>query len=112
MSLARRVDSIDLSDPKTAREGAGDFGARYPTLADFILLQVWPDSGEKRASGNLMLFVQDGAVKARLIDNDSHEVAWVTAGTLADVLDRVEAMLSEGRGDWRPDRQSGGKKRA
>lgn len=112
MSLARRPEPADHTDPKAVRDGAGDFGVRYPTIADFLCLEVWPESGERRQTGNLMLFLQDGTFKARLVDNDAHEVAFVTAPTLGDVLDRVESILASGGGDWRPDKQGGGKKRA
>jgi hypothetical protein len=71
-----------------------------PALAASLLEERFADGAARRTS-TLLVFLHEGTLKACLRDRDSDETAWVTADSLAGLLDALEAGLQEGRLDWR-----------
>lgn len=64
--------------------------------------------GQQRVTGTLLLFVDDGALKAMLNDRDSGYIAFLSSHTAKTLLEAVEEGLRDGGLDWR---ESKGKKR-
>lgn len=112
MALAKRGDGVNLRDVSEAGLAGGPLQAEYPALYEFLTLEVWPEGGGERMPGSLLVFSQDGLLKARLVDNDRDEVAFWSAQGLHQLLQRVDRDLREGHGDWRRQRpmQARGKK--
>lgn len=99
--LRKRGDGVDLSAVKAQSAGVSVLEATYPALWEFLHLTAWPDGGGERTPGSLLLFFQEGYVKARLVDNDRDEVAFWSGYDAAETLFRVEHDLVSGGGDWR-----------
>lgn len=57
--------------------------------------------GSARQTSTLLLCAHEGLVKACLRDRDSESQCWVSAKSVAEVLDLLEAGLCAGSLDWR-----------
>lgn len=101
MVLKRRTEQPAEGAAGAGREGADEFAAAFPALWEFLVLEVWPGSAERRQAGTLLLFLQDGKVKARLVDHDRDEVAFFAYGSVWEALQGCDRALAEGSGDWR-----------
>lgn len=77
-----------------------EFSQSHPCLFAFLVAETW-ETGEKRATGTLLVFVDDGKWKACLSDRDGGRVAFVSASTAKGLLDASEAGLDAGTLDWR-----------
>lgn len=77
-----------------------------PTTHEFLCLERWPD-GSSRRTGTLLLFVDQGMLKACVTDRDGGLVAFVSGNTLPGLLDALERGLSADTLDWRLMRQQG-----
>jgi len=87
------------------------FSASYCALVEFLGVSRWPD-GTPRVPGTATLFADDGSWKLCLSDKDSQRIAFVTAGSPTEALERAEAGLRAGSLDWRAQRPQGGTRRA
>lgn len=81
---------------------------RSPTLGHFLCDEVWPD-GELRQRSTLVVFVEDGMFKACLSDKDSGTSLWASCKSFDDLLEALEARLTDDRPDWRKARVKGKK---
>jgi len=79
---------------------------RAPTLAHFLCDASWPD-GEERQRSTIVVFVEDGMFKACLSDKDSGTSLWASCRSFDDLLEALEARLTDDRPDWRKARQKG-----
>jgi len=71
-----------------------------PVLWEFLTTVVW-DDGERRTTGTVLYFFDEGRLKACLSDRDSDRVAFVTAGTWEELQEAIDAGLADGSLDWR-----------
>jgi hypothetical protein len=78
----------------------------YPTTVEWLTRTVWED-GAKRATGTVMILAEDGVFKAWLHDREAERSCWLSAGSLLDLVAKVEDVLESGGGDWRVDRKGG-----
>lgn len=111
MGLRKRAEGVHLGELQVEVERETAFAKQYPCLVDFIMMTAWPEDGSERKTGSLLVFVQDGHVKVRLVDNDADQVAFWAAGTLTGALQVVEEALESGTGDWRAQRPFPGPKK-
>lgn len=81
---------------------------RSPTLGHFLCDECWPD-GEARQRSTLVVFVEDGTFKACLSDKDSGTSLWASCKSFDDLLEALEARLTDDRPDWRKARKKGAK---
>jgi len=86
-----------------------DWAVSHPYLHAFMSETEY-DGGGVRKTGTLLLFVDQGLLKACLSDRDVQEVTFVSASSLEGILDRLEGGLREGALEWRK-AFGGGKKR-
>jgi hypothetical protein len=77
-----------------------NFAERYPALAGW-LGESLDEQGLQRATGTLLVFAEGGQIKCCLKDRETNAVAFLTAGTWAQLLDGAEEALSSGDADWR-----------
>jgi hypothetical protein len=85
-------------------------GIQFPALLEELTLTEWgPD--EPRTTSTLLLFGEEGLLKACLHDRDSGKQAFVTGVSLSAVLASVEQGLRMEDLDWRNKRTGLGKKR-
>lgn len=103
MSLLRKEDLEGrggsgprvLTDPR--------FSGDYPILWSYMTQTKWQD-GSARATSSLLLFADDGVLKAMLRDRDAGLCLWVAGATVTGLFDALEAAVSDSRADWRQDR--------
>ena len=82
----------------------------HPALCEFLSLSFWED-GESRIPGTLLLCFGEGRWKCWINDRDSGRTAWLSGGTMTDLLDGLEARLQADNLDWRVAPGSNGKKK-
>jgi len=77
-----------------------EFEKDYPNLFAFLTGDRW-DDGTARATGTLLLFTQDGYLKACLNDRALDRSCFVTGPSLTLLFDVAEDGLAEDLLDWR-----------
>jgi len=99
-------------DPnKGARGGkpkGGNWSVLLPTLWEYLTEAEYSD-GTARRPATLLLFAEDGLVKACLHDRDQGRSAWSSGPGEEECLGSLEEKLVSGTVEWRRD-QKGGKK--
>lgn len=98
----RKVAGVAAELPKDVRAAK-----EYPLLWDHLSQRKW-DDGSPRQTSSVMLFEQDGVLKAMLRDKDAGLCLWVASKSLYGVLGALEAALSDPEAEWRVDRQAEG----
>lgn len=81
---------------------ASGLGVKYPAVWEYLTCTRFPD-GSPRATSTLLVFVEDGAVKACISDRSQEPWCslWVSGDGLDAVLEALEGHLQEGTGEWR-----------
>lgn len=110
MLVKRTVSSLSQAQDGGSFVATADDAARWPSIVEFVSVAEWPD-GERRIPGSLVLFVEDGRVKACLNDKDQGAVCFVAARGLMEVMDAAETILCNGTGDWRTSRPASSRKK-
>jgi hypothetical protein len=88
---------------------AGSWGQSYPLLWQFLAANQYED-GESRATGTMLIFVEQGKVKLCLADRECNDVAFVTGSSVDELLKKANEGLRTQELDWRPSRRSFSKK--
>lgn len=94
-----------LSKMSTA---AGTWLQPFPSLWEFLTCSTWPD-GEFRSTGSLLIFSDNGFLKACLTDKNGPRKAFVSGPDPDSLLLAVEEGLELDTLDWRPDFKGKGK---
>jgi len=102
-----RVVAVGGPGPSPPTEEAG-YWANLPCVREFMSHVQWGD-GASRVPGTIMLFAEGGFWKAWVHDRDAAQGAFLSARTLAALMEEVEEALGTGKGDWRPDKAKGRK---
>lgn len=77
-----------------------EFEKDYPWLFAFLTAELWEDKSA-RATGTLLLFTQDGYLKACVNDRDLNRSCFVSAPSLTLLFDLIEDGLAEDHLEWR-----------
>jgi len=107
MSLLKRGDQRRVGGAGGSLIEPDELSARYPVLWSHLTQVAWED-GQVRETSNLLVFQQDGMLKAMLRDREHGLCFWTAAGSLAGLLDALEAGLCDPQAEWRVDRQQQG----
>jgi hypothetical protein len=84
-----------------------EFVFAFPSVLEFVSRCSW-EQGVPRLTGTIMLLVDGGLWKLWCHDRDSGESLFVSGQALEEALRSLEGHLSQGTGDWRQDKGSGG----
>jgi hypothetical protein len=103
MALRRRLDGPTTDGGSCGPLDGGDLFKSWPSICEFLSMSKWPD-GTSRATGTVMLLTEAGSWKVWAHDRERGEGLFCSGPTLAEALESLEKCLSDGRGDWRPDR--------
>jgi hypothetical protein len=107
MGLLKKGDK-QVGGVKLKAEAADDpLVLAHPVLWDFLTSYEYL-GGEARHPGSLLIFEQDGVLKAMLRDRDDGTCLWVAARGLSALLAVLEASLCDPAADWRLDRKGPG----
>lgn len=108
--VCRKATIMDFFKKPNLKGGGGESGDsviipqclldRAPTLGHFLCDECWP-GGEVRQRSSLVVFVEDGVFKACLSDKDSGSSLWSSCRSFDDLLEAIEARLTDDRPDWR-----------
>jgi hypothetical protein len=107
MSLLRKADLSTRGQDRAKVLTDPGFSNRFPVLWSFLTQKTWED-GSARLTSTLLIFEQDGILKAMLKDKDAGLCLWVAGATFEGLYDALEGALSDPRADWRQDRQEPG----
>lgn len=102
--FAKRVVPGNGTVPAAIGGSPGVFEKNHPALAEYLTLGEW-EPGVVRQTSSLLIFCDEGVVKAMLNDRDGARIAFVAAGGITEVLKAVERGLVGSTLDWRPDRK-------
>ncbi len=101
MALQRRQaaaaaagDGVAAADPDVTKWAA--------TLVEFLTQLSWGE-GEKRKTGTVMVLAENGVWKAWVHDRDGKRAAWVSGGSLLDLVDSVDQGLANDSLTWKDD---------
>lgn len=75
----------------------------HPALWEHLTLGLW-DDGSVRETSTVLVFLQDGVLKACLRDRNRPAVGFVAGVSWEGLFESLEAALVSGKLDWRPDR--------
>jgi len=99
--LQRRNDGAGKGPVKLVGSGDDEFYGHFPSLWEFLMVDVWPGTTEERKPGSLLLFVQDGVIKGRLIDPNHDEQLWHAQEGLWELLQALDRICGGSGGEWR-----------
>lgn len=102
-----RVEDPSAGDPEWVDL---EMDSRYPCLREYLGVTQWAD-GTARKTSTLFVFADGTCLKGMVKDRDRNKVAFFTAETWEELLDRIERALLSGSADWRVDRQATGRGR-
>jgi hypothetical protein len=71
-----------------------------PAVMEYLFLDHWED-GASRETSTLLVFVEDGRVKACLNDRQEERSLWVSSTSFLGALAALEDALRSGGADWR-----------
>jgi len=97
------VKKVAAADQKTAGVPSpeGDKWVRaYPALWEYLTLTEYEDK-TTRVTSTLLVFIEEGVVKACLNDRDASRTLWVSGPSVPDTLKALDALLRAGEGEWR-----------
>lgn len=109
MGLERRRNVVAAPAPFLQGPPEGGLEAKFPLLWEFLCRAAW-DDGAPRLTGTVLVFVDGGALKARLSDRDASQVCFVSGPSWLDVLAACEGALEPGGGEWRADKAAGSRR--
>lgn len=82
------------------------FTSDYPLIWEHLTATKF-DDGTARQTSTLLLFAQDGVLKAMLKDKEAGLCAWVSGATWDGLLTALELALGDDLFEWRQDRTAG-----
>lgn len=109
--LKKPVTTVD--GKVVAKKFSDPFMVEQCPLVLSYLVETQYEDGSARRTSTLTLFVDDGQLKASLNDRDNSRTAFVSADSLAELLEALECHLSDPTSPWRSDRKDnppGGRK--
>lgn len=74
--------------------------AKLEALWEFLTLSRF-DDGSPRETGTVLIFHEEGHVKACVIDREHEVTAFVAASSIRAVLERIDRGVREDKLDWR-----------
>lgn len=80
--------------------GVDDWKGEYPNLTDMLLCTKWDDA-TFRTTSTLLVFVEDGVLKACLNDRHYNRSAFFTSDTMESLVVKIELALTNGTVEWR-----------
>jgi len=107
MSLLKRGDQRRVGGGGGSLVEPDELSALYPVLWSHLTQVAWED-GQVRETSNLLVFCQDGMLKAMLRDREHGLCFWTAAGSLGKLFEALEAGLCDPQAEWRVDRQREG----
>lgn len=101
MSWVEREEKQDGGrSPGKPGKGILEMQADYPALAEYLVLEVFPD-GTSRERSTLVVFVEDGLIKVCLSDRHYDRTLWASCETFEDCFASLDAALRGPGADWR-----------
>lgn len=82
----------------------------HPAIVEFMTLAAL-DDGQERETSMLCVLFEDGLYKVALQDRQEGQSLWVSAQSIPEALEALEARLQAGDGEWRQMRGNGERKR-
>lgn len=80
-----------------------EMSAKFPALWEYVTEDAWED-GTARETATLLIFYEEGCLKACLNDRSGQRSAFWSNRSLAGLLACVEADLQAGAVEWRTKR--------
>lgn len=108
-SLRERLSGEGRTSTATNAPEDAAFQKKFPALWSFLVQTQWED-GTSRETGTVLIFVEDGVLKACASNRDSGHVAFVASQTVADLWGKLEKGIDGDSLDWRLSRAAKGSK--
>jgi len=98
MSMRKPVVNLGTNSDGAALEC--DLALRWTNLWEFLSSYKYGD-GEKRKPGTVLLIFEDGQWKGMLSCKDTQRIAFLTAATWEQLMERLDTACQTGEADWR-----------
>lgn len=98
--FVRRRKAAQNGASPAAAVGEDWFQERYPAVFEYMVMNEW-EPGQPRQTTTVLLFTEDGLAKACVHDRDEARVAFLSAGSFGELLDKLNLALREDDLDWR-----------
>lgn len=102
--VARKVAGVSAGSVEVC-----NLALQLPNVFEYMTATAYADGSARRTS-SLLLFNDQGFLKAMLRDADAGLCCWVGGNSLEGVLAALEAALCDPEHEWRVDRQASGQK--
>jgi hypothetical protein len=97
-------DALGKKKNVKAWPSGDNFAVRFPMLSKFLHDERW-DDGTTRRTGTLLLFVEEGQLKACLSDRDGDCYVFISADSVDSLLKEADECADGESGDWRKKRK-------
>jgi len=109
-SILKRRASRKKADARGQAAVDDALAKKYPALAEFLLCETW-GKGEARQTGTIMVFAEDGSLKAWVHDRDQGQATFISAVGWDELLQTVDQGLAADDLEWRAKGSRGSGKR-
>lgn len=101
--MLRKADQRVRVDGTPSKLDDAETKGLFPTLWDYMTQDRW-DDGSPRETASLLIFTQDGMLKAMLRDRENGQCLWTAGVSVATVMFQLDAALNDPNADWKADR--------
>jgi hypothetical protein len=102
----KRPGPVGGGEQNTGPPEVGALAVAYPSVWAW-LTDTRYDDGSSRQTSTLLIFTEDGSVKACLSDRDRSATGWASGATLEACLEALDKRLEAGTLDWRAKKPQG-----
>jgi len=103
MKFVKRAVERSQRAAEARSAAAVNWEATHPAVWEYMTCEAYED-GAPRQPSMLCVFLEDGVVKACLQDRQEGRSLWISAPSLLQAFDALEAKLQAGTDDWRVSR--------
>ncbi len=107
LKMLQKGDSRKVSGQSASSLDGGEWAGSFPGLWSHMTQVRWED-GSARQPSSLLIFEQDGMLKAMLRDKSAGLCLWVAARSVPDIFCALEGGIMDADTEWRQDRTETG----
>lgn len=101
--MLKKSDQRVRVDGVASKLDDNDTKSLFPTLWDYMTQDRW-DDGTPRETSSLLIFAQDGMLKAMLRDRENGQCLWTAGVSVATVMFQLDTALNDPNADWKADK--------
>lgn len=100
MALSRKMLPLNNGGVRLPKWTDDDFMKDLPEFTSFLMDEQYV-SGERRVTGSISFFVQEGVLKAAVNDKDRNAVAFISAQGFYELLQLINDGIKDDSLEWK-----------